>query len=74
MFEDFRKQTEDAAFPDEEPEAQLPIEAPFNEDQHFLGMTPVQRFVVALMLLLMIVIVGLLFLLVTSKIVPPFLG
>jgi hypothetical protein len=37
-------------------------------------MTPVQRFIVAIMLLFMTIILGVLFLLVTSKIVIPILG
>jgi hypothetical protein len=72
MFDDFRKQMEDPSFTednnnDEEP----PVETIYQE-RYFLGMTPVQRFIVALMLLLMTVILGVLFLLVTSKIAPPF--
>jgi hypothetical protein len=74
MFEDFRKQTEDASFPDDNQTEESPVKNLFSEQRHFLGLTPVQRFIVAFMLLLMTIILGVLFLLVTSKIFPPFLG
>jgi hypothetical protein len=73
MFEDFRKQAEEADFPEEEQESEPPIEKEPG-DNRFLGMTPVQRFIVAVMLLFMTIILGMLFLLVTSKIVIPILG
>jgi hypothetical protein len=73
MFEDFRKQMDDPEFQENAPQ-----EEPFIETNqpagHFLGMTPVQRFIVAVMLLMMVIILGVLFLLVTSKIVPPFMA
>lgn len=73
MFEDFRKQAEEADFPEEEQESErLNEKEPGNG--RFLGMTPVQRFIVAVMLLFMTIILGVLFLLVTSKIVLPILG
>lgn len=73
MFEDFRKQSENASFSDdttEEPAKE------FTGRQHgyFLGMTPAQRFILALMVLIMTVILGVLFLMVTSKILLPFFG
>ncbi|OGN98948.1 MAG: hypothetical protein A2Z71_00715 [Chloroflexi bacterium RBG_13_50_21] len=74
MFEDFRKQAEEAAFPDEVHEEELHMEPIHNSDGRFLGMTPVQRFILALMLLFMIIILGVLFLLVTSKIEIPVFG
>ena len=74
MFEDFRKQAEQADFPDEEQEEELQAVDPNAKQGHFLGLTPMQRFIVALMLLFMIIILGVLFLLVTSKINLPFLG
>jgi hypothetical protein len=73
MFEDFRKQTDDALFRDDEQGTGSPIENKPPEG-YFLGMTPVQRFIVSVLLLMMTVILGILFLLVTSKIVPPFMG
>jgi hypothetical protein len=73
MFEDFRKQIEGSQFTDKDQNEASPVEI-INEDRHFLGMTPVQRFIVAVMLLMMTIILGILFLLVTSKIAPPFLS
>jgi len=73
MFEDFRKQIDDSAFQDGE-QQEKPLVESYHRQSHFLGMTPVQRFIVGLMLLLMVIILGVLFLLVTSKIVPPFLS
>lgn len=75
MFEDFRKQTTDDSF--EEQPQESPLNADLLMDQHpqyFLGMTPPQRFVIAVMLLLMTCIIGVFFLLVTEKVVPSFLG
>jgi hypothetical protein len=74
MFEDFRKQAEQADFPDEEQEEEIQVKNPNAQQGLFLGLTPVQRFIVALMMLFMIIIVGVLFLLVTSKITLPFFG
>jgi hypothetical protein len=74
MFDDFRKQTEDASFPDEVQKEEPSGETPFGEQRNFLGMTPAQRFIIALMLLVMTIVLGVLFLLVTSKIAPPFIG
>ena len=54
--------------PDKQPE---PQNRP--PSQPFLGMTPVQRFIIALMLFLMTCLVGSFFLLVTEKVVLPFL-
>ena len=74
MFEDFRKQAEQADFPDEDQEEESQVKDPNAKQGHFLGLTPMQRFIVALMLLFMIIVLGVLFLLVTSKITFPFLG
>lgn len=73
MFEDFRKQVDDSSFQDNNQQEETPVEI-VHRQRHFLGMTPFQRFIVALMLMLMIIILGVLFLLVTAKIVPPFLS
>lgn len=71
MFEDFRKQIDDSSFPDgeqtEEPAPKIKVQ----DTVYFLGMTPVQRFILATMVLVITVLLGILFLLVTSKIVPP---
>ncbi len=70
MFEDFRKQILDDSFKDEDQKKETPGAIP-GETRYFLGLKPVQRFIVAFLLLVMIVALGVLFLLVTSKIVPP---
>ena len=69
MFEDFRKQIDDNSFSDEE-QAEMSLDKD-KDKGYFLGMTPVQRFILAFMLLIITVMVGVLFLLVTSKVVPP---
>jgi hypothetical protein len=74
MFEDFRKQAEQSNFLEENPEEELRPKAPRNEGEYFLGLTPIQRFIVAFMLLCMTIILGVLFLIVTSKVVFPFFG
>jgi hypothetical protein len=73
MFEDFRKQTDDSLFQDDDQQTNSPVDNRGPEG-HFFGMTPVQRFIVSVMLLMMTVVLGILFLLVTSKVVPPFMG
>lgn len=73
MFEDFQKQIDDSSLSDDEQQEESLIKG-FEQEHRFLGMTSVQRFIVAVLLLMMTIIIGTLFLLVTSKIVPPFLG
>jgi phage terminase large subunit-like protein len=73
MFEDFRKMMEDSSFQDDETQEEPWLENP-PTGAYFLGMTPVQRFILAVMLLLTTVILGVLFLLVTSKIALPIMG
>lgn len=75
MFDDFRQQAEESE-----------IEQPIVEEttisrrtsrstapRHFLGMTALQRFIIALMLLMMVCISGSFFLLVIGSVAPPFL-
>jgi hypothetical protein len=71
MFEDFRKQVDDNSFSDDD-QPVVPLEKTKLQDTvYFLGMSPVQRFILATMLLVITILLGVLFLLVTSKIVPP---
>lgn len=71
MFEDFRKQSDEGSnFEDEDLDSGIIISQPRTE---FLGMTAFQRFVIALLLLLMICILGAFFLLVTGRVVLPFM-
>ena len=72
MFEDFRKQIDDSAITDDDQE-ETPDEISLGEPRKLLGLTPVQCFFVAVMLLLMTTILGVLTLLVTSKIALPFM-
>jgi hypothetical protein len=67
MLDDFRQQASNPEFEDELPTAQVEHPA------YFLGMSPAQRFIVAVMLLMIVCIVGAFALLVTEKVVPPFL-
>jgi hypothetical protein len=73
MFEDFREQG--SSFLDETEEEGLG-EAPSKPEAprgRFLGMTPVQRFIIAAMLLTLTCLLSAFCLLVTQKVVPPFL-
>ena len=79
MLDDFREETDDFDLLEEEEEKeekipaysyQEPIQSP---QKHFLGMSPIQRFIIAFMVMLMVVIMGTFFLLITEKIVPTFL-
>jgi hypothetical protein len=72
MFDDLREQANTMPFFEEE-------EAPALEPRarpapkRFLGMTPAQRFLLAVLLLFVTCILSTLFLLVTEKVVIPFL-
>lgn len=69
MFDDLRRDADDTSFEEETP---VFIE-PTPRKKPFLGMLPWQRFVIALMLLFMTCILSAFCLLVTEKIVLPFL-
>ena len=70
MFDDLRKDA-DIGFP-EEGDDNIESSPAFQQpEKHFLGMTPLQRFIIALMLLMMTCIISTFCLLVTEKIVPP---
>ena len=70
MLDDFRKQADDAEY-DELGSQELPASLDTDHDERFLGLTPLQRFFIALLLLVITILVGLLCLLVTGKIMPP---
>ncbi len=74
MFEDFRKQIDDSGFSNNDQNEETPDRSLFEEPRLIFGLTPIQRFFVAFMLLLMTIILGVLVLLVTSKIALPFAG
>lgn len=70
MLDDFREQADTSMmFEDEETVALESIQ----KQRPFLGMTPVQRFVIALMLLVIACVLSAFCLIVTEKIVLPFL-
>lgn len=72
MFEDLRKQADDSDGFDAELEDDFDSPSTYRyKPRYFLGMTPAQRFVIALMLFLMVLISGAFCLLVTEKIIPP---
>ena len=71
MLDDLRS---DAGYADPEPEyeyEQSPAMAPEPRKKQFLGMTPVQRFVIATMIMLMVVVLGCFFLMITGAIYLP---
>jgi hypothetical protein len=70
MLDDFRQQANASDFLDEEGASQLEeTERP----RKFLGMTPAQRFVIALMLLMITCLLSTFCLLVSEKVIPPFM-
>lgn len=73
MFEDLRQQANQSTF--EEPEEEQQDVYAFREKpaprRRFLGMTPVQRFVIALLFLMMTCLIGSLLLLVMDKVYLP---
>lgn len=74
MFDDFRDQVNESDFeePDPEPELGAFIDEPHIRPSYFLGMTPVQRFIISIELLFMVCISGALILLVLGRLEPPF--
>jgi hypothetical protein len=73
MIDDFRKQADDSSFFTEEDTDEYRARQRTAPPQYFLGMTPAQRFVIAVMILIMSCILSAFCLLVTERIVPPFL-
>jgi hypothetical protein len=66
MLEEFREQAiASSSFEEEEP---VEEEVKSTEERKFLGMTPAQRFVIALMLFMMTLIMGSLFLVATGRV------
>lgn len=72
MLDDFREQADAASFFDED-EASEYEETPVETRKQFLGMTPVQRFVIAFLLMAIICLIGTFALLATEKVILPFL-
>jgi len=72
MLDDFREQADSESFFDEE-EANEYDEVPVQTRAQFLGMTPVQRFVIAFLLLAIVCLIGTFALLATEKVILPFI-
>jgi hypothetical protein len=71
MLYDLRKDADEVNY--EELGSQAPLEEDEEPvDHRFLGLSPLQRLIIALMVLVIIVLLGILWLLVNGKIVPPF--
>ncbi len=74
MLDDLRDQAQDSPFfEDNQGGFEYEEALPYPAERKFLGMTAAQRLVIAAMLFMMTCILGALILLVTEKIVPPFL-
>ncbi len=71
MFEDFRKQILDDSFKDDDKKKGFNGNLASGETRYFLGLRPFQRFILAFLLLLMTIAMGVLFLIITARIVPP---
>lgn len=71
MLDDFRQQANETSFDDEELPASIPLET--RTKHQFLGMSPGQRLLIALMLLIITCLLSTFCLLVTEKVVLPFM-
>ena len=74
MLDDLREQASDSDFniDEDEAEAYSSYKTYREKPKLFLGMTPVQRFVIAVLMLLMVGVMGAFVLLVTEKLYFPF--
>jgi hypothetical protein len=70
MLDDLRKEADTSLF--DEAVEETPTYSP-PPSGHFLGMTPFQRFIIAVMLLAIVLLLSASCLLVTEKVVPPFM-
>ncbi|MBN2550932.1 MAG: hypothetical protein JXB15_17345 [Anaerolineales bacterium] len=73
MLDDFRKQADDSFFEEPESEENLAPLEPARRRGFFMGMTPFQRFIIAMMLLAITCLLSTFCLLVSEKIVLPFM-
>jgi len=71
MLDDFLREDDTESFLNEVQEAPMliPIE---DDDVGFLGMTPLQRFVISVLFFLMVLVIGAFCLLITNSIAIPF--
>lgn len=72
MLDDFREQASTTSFFDEE--EHRPVEPEYRTQRQFLGMTPFQRFLIALLLFGITVLLSTFCLVVTGKLTLPFLS
>jgi len=71
MFDNLREQANAAPFYEDEAQfqsAEVPASPGIHASSRFLGMSPVQRFVISVILMIMVCTIGAMFLLVTGKI------
>ena len=68
MFDDLREQADSPYF-EQEPEEYI-----VETHSQFLGMSPFQRFIIAFMLFLIVLLIGAFALLVMGRVMPPFFG
>lgn len=74
MLDDFREQAKASFLEEADPERKISeVAVNATSRKNFLGLTPAQRLLVAIMLLGLICLLGALLLLVTEKIVFPFI-
>ncbi len=72
MLDELREEASKSEFTvDEEEALEFEGQLPPRPRRYFLGMSPAQRFFIALMLLMMTCLLGVFFLLVTERIAPP---
>lgn len=71
MLDEFREDANSSAFFDEDGDEIYEEIGSYQPRDNFLGMTATQRFVIAIMILMMTCIIGGLALLVFEKVVPP---
>jgi len=71
MLDDLREQADNAVFLEDEPDF-FDVEQGGPEQTLFLGMTPVQRFIIAVMAMMMVCILSTFCLLVSERIALPF--
>lgn len=70
MLDDFRKQADDTEYEALDYQ-EIPEDGETGYDDRFLGLTPIQRLFIALLILVITILVGTLCLLVTGKVIPP---
>jgi ABC-type antimicrobial peptide transport system permease subunit len=71
MFDNLREQANAAPFYEDEAQFQSveePASVATGAQDRFLGMSPIQRFIISVMLMMMVCTIGAMFLLVTGKI------